>query len=253
MSPLDLSTALLYGIPIALSAGIYGGFDCLLSRRSHAGDSALNAETKPKRPRSSNPEFGLRLVVAKSPEQLGAAADLVRRRYAWRGYEFPLADAAAEQARKRLTQEITFLAASGPDAVGTLTLGLDGPAGLLAEGAYGEVIGEYRAAGHRVCELTRLALAQGIDSKTILASLFCLAHAVGRTRDDVTHVFIEVNPRHQTFYSRVLGFVAVAGEKFCERVRARSILLGLEIEKLEERLTAFNVAAGMRPVLAKAA
>jgi hypothetical protein len=104
-----------------------------------------------------------------------------------------------------------------------------------------------------VCELTRLALAESIDSKVVLAALFSLAHAAGRMLDDVTHVFIEVNPRHVAFYSRVLGFVVAAGEKFCERVRARSVLLHLEIESFEERLMALGGEAVVRPLIAEAA
>jgi hypothetical protein len=136
--------------------------------------------------------------------------------------------------------------------LGTLTLGLDGPHGLRAEASYGEVIDQFRAAGRRVCELTRLALAESADSKAVLASLFSLAHVVGRTRHDVTDVFIEVNPRHVGFYSRLLGFAVAAGEKFCERARAPSVLLQLEIEALEKRLHLLEVAALMQP-LAKAA
>ena len=69
---------------------------------------------------------------------------------------------------------------------------------------------------------------------------------------DVTDVFIEVNPRHVGFYSRVLGFAVAAGEKFCERAGAPSVLLQLEIEALEKRLHLLEVAALMQPV-AKAA
>src|SRR4030095_16165088 len=128
MSPLDLSSALLYGIPIALSARIYGSFDSLLARRNHAIDPEPDDAAILPRRRTAKTDFGLRLVVAKSPEQLDAAAQLVRQRYAWRGYQLPDAKVIAEQSRKRSGQEITFLAASGPAAVGTLTLGLDGPA-----------------------------------------------------------------------------------------------------------------------------
>ena len=113
-------------------------------------------------------------------------------------------------------------------------------------------IDQFRAAGRKVCELTRLALAESADSKAVLASLFSLAHAVGRTMHDVTDVFIEVNPRHVSFYSRVLGFAVAAGERFCERARAPSVLLQLEIEALEKRLHLLEVAALMQP-LAKAA
>ena len=137
--------------------------------------------------------------------------------------------------------------------VGTLTLGLDGPCGLRAEAAYSDVINRFRHKGHKVCELARLALAEHADSKTVLASLFSLAHAVGRTIHDVTDVFIEVNPRHVAFYSRVLGFAAAAGETFCERVRAPLVLLQLELDALEQRLWLLDVAALMQPLVAHAA
>jgi N-acyl amino acid synthase FeeM len=148
---------------------------------------------------------------------------------------------------------VTFLVASDRTAVGTLTLGLDGPLGLRAEAAYGEIIERFRRAGNRVCELTRLAVAESNNSKAVLTSLFSLAHVVGRTTHDVTDVFIEVNPRHVGFYSRVLGFVVGSGEKFCERVRAPSVLLQLEVEALEARLGLVDIASLMQPVIAEAA
>ncbi len=253
MIPTEVTNALMCGIPLVLSAGMYDGFDFLRVRRNQSGHSDRDAAAR----RQSWPhlETGLtlRVVVAKSPEHRTAANDLVRKRYARRGYHVEVADDAIEARQKRSAQEITFLVASDRAAVGTLTLGLDGPSGLLAEAAYGAVIREFRVAGHRVCELTRLALAESIDSKTVLATLFSLAHAVGRTVHDVTHVFIEVNPRHVGFYCRVLGFAVAAGEKLCERVRARSVLLALEIEALEERLTALGAATDMQPLFASAA
>ena len=253
MNSLDVGNALLYGIPITLSPGMYGGLDCLLARRNQPVDPAPHGAARRPSLVSLSADSAIHIVVAKSRDQLEAAADLVRGRYAWRGYEFPDGDVATSEAQRRSSQEITFLAATGRRAIGTLTLGLDGSAGLLAEGSYGEVIAEFRAAGHRVCELTRLALAESIDSKAVLAALFSLAHAAGRTLDDVTHVFIEVNPRHVAFYLRVLGFVVASGEKFCERVRARSVLLQLEIESFEERLMALGGEAVVKPLIAEAA
>ena len=60
-----------------------------------------------------------------------------------------------------------------------------------------------------------------------------------------------MNPRHVGFYSRVLGFVVAAGEKLCERVRAPSVLLRLELAALEERLEALEkrCARSARPSL----
>jgi len=63
--------------------------------------------------------------------------------------------------------------------------------------------------------------------------------------------FIEVNPRHVRFYSKLLGFVATAGERFCERVQAPSVLLRLE---LKEQLQMFGIEPSyLEPVFAKAA
>jgi hypothetical protein len=224
---------------------MYRGFDSILARRG----SAEPAGTRhfgdfPQVPEPS--DAALHIAVAKSPEQFRAAGDLVRKRYAWRGYELQ------GPSHQQSPHEVTFLVASGQSTLGTLTLGLDGPSGLRAEAAYHDVIERFRSAGHRVCELTRLALAEGVDSKAVLASLFSLAHAVGRTLHDVTHVFIEVNPRHVGFYTRVLGFAVEAAGKFCDRVRAPSTLLQVEIEALERRLGLLDLAALMQPLIAEA-
>jgi hypothetical protein len=249
MSPSDLSNALLYGIPVVLYASVYSGFDSILEHRAPSQE-AKSSERVGKEgwgAVSADNGVALHIAIAKSPEQFASARDLVRERYAWRGYEFE------DRGDAHSSQEITFLVESGHATVGTLTLGLDGPCGLRAEAAYCDVIDQFRFAGCRVCELTRLALAESADSKAVLASLFSLAHAVGRTMHDVTDVFIEINPRHVGFYSRVLGFAVAAGEKFCERVRAPSVLLQLELNALEQRLGLLEMAALMQPLVAPGA
>lgn len=181
---------------------------------------------------------GLSSRAASSDEELEAAHSLVRRRYAWRGYETAAHD-AARAAAAREEREITFLATEEDRTVGTITLGLDGPDGLLAEGTHAEAVHRLRARGRHVCELTRLAVAERTDTRVVLASLFSLAYAAG-TLHGVTDVFIEVNPRHVGFYTRVLGFVVAAAARICERVRAPSVLLWLEIERLEQKLLELN-------------
>jgi hypothetical protein len=104
-----------------------------------------------------------------------------------------------------------------------------------------------------VCEVTRLALADGVDSRTVLALLLGLAHLVARKVHSVTDVFVEVNPRHVAFYSRALGFVVAAGERMCERVGAPSVLLRNDLDVLENRLALMGRKRTMRPILAHAA
>jgi hypothetical protein len=124
---------------------------------------------------------------------------------------------------------------------------------LLAERTHDGVIAQARAEGCRVCEVTRLAVAEGADSRTVLALMLSLAHLIARTVHEVTDVFIEVNPRHVAFYSRALGFIVAAGERLCERVRAPSVLLRAELDILEQRLALMGMKRTLRPVLAQAA
>jgi hypothetical protein len=196
----------------------------------------------------------VRVAVAESPEQIEAACGLVSKRYAWRGYQFERADdGAVHRTSDQTNLEITFVAATAEATIGTVTLRLDGPLGLRAEEAHREAIQSVRSADRRLCELTRLAVAESVDSISVLASLFGLAYAAGRSIHGVTDVFIEVNPRHVTFYSRVLGFVVAAGERLCERVRAPSVLLHAEVGELAERLEALALRAFAQPPLAKVA
>ncbi len=190
---------------------------------------------------------------AESVEDFDAAHRLVRRRYAWRGYDVPTSDEPHLRPQSAATRrEITFLAADEIDTVGTITLGLDGSAGLLAERTHRHAVTQRRADGGSVCELTRLAVAERADSKSVLAALFNLAYAAGSSRG-VTDVFIEVNPRHVGFYTRVLGFAVAAAEKFCERVHAPSVLLALAIEELERRLLDINMTLAPPKFAARAA
>ncbi|MFI4904148.1 MAG: hypothetical protein ACHP91_12130 [Burkholderiales bacterium] len=190
---------------------------------------------------------------AESFAEFEAAQELVRRRYAWRGYDVPaLTDTRSRKSVASLAQEITFVATHDEDTVGTITLGLDGRDGLLAERTHGDAIAERRAAGANVCELTRLAVAERADSKSVLAALFNVAYAAGSVHG-VTDVFIEVNPRHVGFYTRVLGFAVAAAEKFCERVQAPSVLLSLAIEELERRLCELDRALAPFGFAARAA
>ena len=188
--------------------------------------------------------------VAESVAQKEAVDHLIRRRYAWRGYGIEKCDDQATSLRgDGSRRETTFFVANHETTLGTITLGLDGADGLQAERTHGEAIQQIRAVGRRVGELTRLAVAEGVDSRLVLASLFGLVYAVGRVMQGVADVFIEVNPRHVAFYSRALGFVVAGNERFCARVSAPSVLLHLEVGSLEHRLGLANSSLTAEPLV----
>ena len=177
----------------------------------------------------------LRTLVAVSPSQHEAVERLVRRRYAWRGYSLPKSDSPDAAACDR-EPRVTLLAEDHGTLVGTLTLRLDSPQGLLAEQTYGEEIERVRSQGRRVGELVRLAMREGVDWKPVLDALLQATYLVGRVVHSLTDVFIEVNPRHVRFHQRVFGFAPSAAERLCARVGAPSVLMHLHLEEFSRRL-----------------
>jgi hypothetical protein len=244
-------------VPATLLSDIQYGFDALITRRAmrvdagtvpthnarHLTDSAARSELT-----------AVRVGVAQIPGQFAAAAMLVRQRYSWRGYEVGSSGEERDpSASDRSVHEITFVAEDDRTTFGTITLGLDGPSGLRADSTHGDAVVAMRADGRQVCEVTRLAVMTNPISRNVLAALFSLAYTAAHIVHGASDMFIEVNPRHVSFYSRLLGFVVAASERFCERVRAPSVLLHLELDALEERLQMLSLRAISEPMLAAAA
>jgi len=183
---------------------------------------------------------GIHTRVATALHELEAAADLVRRRYAWRGYEVKEIATPEHDSPSARPTELTLVTGGGSAPVGTITLRSDGPDGLQADSCYRRELDAARAKGQRVGEVTRLALESEVDSKPVLASMFYVAQWLLQFHHEVTNVFVEVNPRHAPFYRRTLGFVVAARERFCERVGAPGVLLQVPIDVLGHRVGAFR-------------
>ena len=171
---------------------------------------------------------------------------LVSDRYAWRGY-CPL-EQIDETPREQ--REVTLLAWSESDAVGTMTMGIDNGRGLQADETYAEKLDDLRAQGRTVCEFTRFAVSAVADSKATISGLFDLSYVLGRRMLGVTDVVVEVNPRHVGFYRRAFGFKSISDVRTCERVNAPAVLLRLDVAELEGRMR--QVGARMPGELATA-
>ena len=190
------------------------------------------------------PSEAVRARIAVAAEQRTAAEDLVRRRYAWRGYRIGSGRADGHGAGAASAEHlVTILAEGGCGLVGTLTVRPDAPGGLLAEATYGREIEALREGGSRVGELTRLALEKGADWREALDALVQAAWTIARLVHKLTDVVIEVNPRHVRFYERVFGFVQLASGGVCGRVGAPSVLLRLELAAFASRMPAARLAA----------
>ena len=169
-----------------------------------------------------------KIRLAHSNERINSASMLVQRKYASRGLESSHFETSPGR--------ITLTAFQGDKLTGTLTLGLDSPDGLLADELYKSEIDSLRMVGHKVCELTKLAVDEPQTSKRVLAALFHIAYIYGRVMQGYTDVVIEVNPRHVAFYKRLLGFKEFGPERMCARVNAPAVLLRLEIAYVDQQI-----------------
>ena len=206
------------GAPIALDR--YGVQLSGATRRTPPPEPAAAYPAYPAYPAYLAYRTDYAIRPARTPYEQGIASMLVRRMYAWRGYQSEAVRPPADDPHR-----LTLAAWHGDEVVATLTLGRDSSAGLLADVLYAPEVGRLRRPGHVVCEVSRLAVAREFSSPDLLIALLQSAHRHGQERFAATDVVIEVNPRHARYYQRVLGFRQLGGLRQCPRVDAPALLL----------------------------
>src|SRR5690606_12549 len=160
------------------------------------------------------------------------ASYLLHKMYGWRGYT-----------TARLPDDpncVTLVALDRDDAVATLSVGFDSPAGMSASELYPDEVSELRGTGARLCEFTRFAVDRSEHSLDLLAMMFHVAYLLARRQYGVTHVLAEVNPRHAQFYTRMLGFEQIGPERICPRVNAPAVLLALSLDYGERQIARYG-------------
>jgi len=193
----------------------------------HAGLRALlPAGTAPV---AADAPVRFKIRLAGSAGARSRASFLIEKRYAWRGY--PLAPHPAQPG------VVTLVAYDGPWARATISVGFDGSQGLSADELYRAEVDALRARGARLCEFTRLAVESGPESRELLAMLFHVAYMYAHRLRDCTDLLIEVNPRHERFYRRMLGFRRAGPARACPRVGgAPAVLLSLPLAHAQNQI-----------------
>jgi hypothetical protein len=178
----------------------------------------------------SKQEFKVRLATTEDRRK--SASLLIEKMYSWRGYE---ADALGHDPNK-----ITLVAYQEEKVVGTMTLGLDSPSGMVVDQLYKDEADQLRTQGRKICDVTKLAVDQDIKSKSVLGALFHLSVIYGRNIHHATDFLIEVNPRHAPFYQRMIGFEPFGEERLCPRVNAPAVLLKLDLSYADEQVKKYG-------------
>lgn len=183
---------------------------------------------------------GLTIRSVHCAESRMAASRLLQDRYRWRGYnEVSLPPGQS-------VRHFPLLATRAGQALGTLTVGLDGDAGLSAEQTFPAEIAAMRLAGLRLSEFTRLALDPDLASRQVLATLFQVAYLTAARLGDADRVVMEVNPRHVAYYVRVLGARVAGSERMHAQVNAPAVLLSITFDDIRRRITRVLASADDR-------
>jgi hypothetical protein len=159
------------------------------------------------------------------------AADLLRRRYQWRGY-----DVQPKSADMPSHRELVSLSTATGQVTGTLTITVDGSNGLAADQLYPAEVGALRRQGLVLCEGMRFAADGATSPLTVLPALFHVAFIWAYRLQGCTNLLIEVTPRHAAFYRRMLGFEVLGRECLNPRVNTTGVLLQLDFLLAADRI-----------------
>jgi hypothetical protein len=170
-------------------------------------------------------EFTSVIHATDTETQRRAVSTLINNRYAWRGYG---SDFTVEEGPGQMTLFATDYPRGIP--IGTLTVQLDRPEGLLADASYPLEAQRLRNEGRRLCEMIRFAVEGSVNCTHLLAALFHVAFIFAYRLNRCSDLLIEVTPRHAPFYCRLLQFQPFGAERINPRVNTRGVLLRLDLE-----------------------
>jgi hypothetical protein len=107
---------------------------------------------------------------------------------------------------------------------------------MFVDGLYSAEAHALRGQGHKLAEFTRLAIENDVHSKALLAALFHIAFIYARRLHGCTDLLIEVNPRHASFYRRMLGFSQAGRLRDDPRIGAPAVLMRLPLQHAQEQI-----------------
>ena len=206
------------------------------SERAHPSSASKAPDGEPSAPDLRHvvverDEFKIRL--ADTAGQRSSSSLLIKRMYAWRGYD----TAAPADAESNLVTLVAHTNDAAERAIGTLTLWFDAPGGLPADAAYADELDRLRRQGRRLCEPGSLAVdAAALGSRPLLAALFHLGYMYVLNIQGHTDVLMQVNPRHSAFYQRTMGFRRIGDLRICPKVNAPAVLLRVGTEFMQTEI-----------------
>ena len=181
-------------------------------------------------------EFKIRL--ADTDGQRSSASLLIKRMYAWRGYE---TGTVSEDSPSNVVTLVAHTNDAAERMIGTLTLWFDCPSGLPADAAYRDRLDTLRDQGRKLCEPGSLAVdSAAMGSKPLLATMFHLTYMYIQSFQGPSDLIVQINPRHSAFYQRMLGFTRLGELRTCPKVNAPAVLLTVSTEHMQAQIEKYG-------------
>ncbi len=175
-----------------------------------------------------------KIKAAEQASRRSLISGLLRGRYAWRGYQ------AVSLATAQSIDRFTLVALDDEYPLGTLTVGFDMGKPLGADDAFHVELDRLRADGARLCEFTKLAVDPTTATKRVLAALFHVAYIVAHRVRGFDRLIIEVNPRHQRYYERMLGMEQLGPQRINRSVNAPAVLLTAPFAFIRDQIAIYG-------------
>ena len=173
---------------------------------------------------------GFEIESVHTPVRRHSANQLLKDRYAWRGYHsVRLPDGLSGS-------HFSLSATRDGKTIGTMTVGFENPYTLSCEDAFAQEVHALRMSGRRLCEFTRLAVEPGTGTQAVLAALFHVSYIVAHRLRGMDTLLMEVNPRHVRYYERMLGARVFGSVRTNAKVNAPAVLLGIEFEYVKAQI-----------------
>jgi hypothetical protein len=163
----------------------------------------------------------IQVKMASEQTEWQQAYELLATSYQARGYEAPTAKLLRFTPYHALPDTATFIATMGGQVVATLSVVVDNTLlGLPMESIFRDEVESLRRAGRRVAEGTCLA-DRGLNVREfiqVFTTLLRFAIQYAAKQGSETWL-ITINPRHRSFYTRVMGFVPLGPCRSCPSVQ----------------------------------
>jgi hypothetical protein len=202
--------------------------------------ASLNDTVIERAPRSV-PVFGIQrkihVKIAQERSDWEQAFELVASNYRARGYESSDARSLRFTRFHALPDTVTFVAKDEGRVIATLSLVLDNTLlGLPMESIYQEEIAALRSQGRQICEVTSLADCN-LSLREFMPVFVALMNLLTQyfLKAQANAMLITINPRHRSFYRKVMGFVPFGPWRAYPSVQnhpAEALLLDPDLIKL---------------------